>query len=127
MIVSRSGVPSVADVCDGLALLREVALGQSIGVPIEMSIVIDEPAVGAQLIDRCTAALAMEKFNDTTVCGRQHRRSLRRRNIDGVVDSAFRPGFGKSVAQLIGAHTCNRNNQFSGRRRYARSILRIIQ
>ena len=111
MIIPCSGVSGIADIGDSLTLPGEVSFRQTLGISIQVRIVKYEPAISAQLINGRAATIAVKKFHDGSVRGGDHGSSERRWNIDRVVDPAFGTRFRKCIAQLIGPHTGDRNNQ----------------
>ena len=111
MIIPCYGVSGIADIGDSLTLPGEVSFRQTLGISIQVRIVKDEPAISAQLINGRAATIAVKKFHDGSVRGGDHGSSERRWNIDRVVDPAFGTRFRKCIAQLIGPHTGDRNNQ----------------
>src|SRR6266404_1008829 len=60
MVVSRTGVSGIANIGDGFPLFGEMPFGQTIGISIEVRVIIDELAVHAQLINGRAAARALE-------------------------------------------------------------------
>jgi len=111
MIIPRSSVSGIADIGDSLTLPGEVSFRQTLGISIQVRVVKDEPAVSAQLINGRAAPIAVKKFHDGSVRGGDHGSSERRWNIDRVMNPAFGTRFRKCIAQLIGPHTRDRNNQ----------------
>ena len=111
MIIPCSGVSGIADIGDSLTLPRKVPFRQTLGISIQVRIVKDESAVGAQLINGRAATIAVKEFNDGSVRRGDHGSSERRWNIDRVMDPAFCSRIGKCIAQLIGPNPGDRNNQ----------------
>ena len=115
MIIPCSGVSGIADIGDSLTLPGEVSFRQTLGISIQVRIVKDEPAISAQLINGRAATIAVKKFHDGSVRGGDHGSSERRWNIDRVMNPPFRTRVRKCVAQLIGPHTGDRNDQLGWR------------
>ena len=111
MIIPGSGVSGIAHVGDRFTLSGEVPFRQPLGITIQVRIVKNESAVTAQLIDGGAAPIAVKEFNDGAVRRGNDRGSERRGNIDRVMDPPFCARVRKRVAQLIGPHTGDRNNQ----------------
>lgn len=111
MVVARAGVSGVADVGNHLSLAHVFSLDDSGSVAREVSVVEDKFLVWTKLIDRGSAALALEEFQNATIgCG-QHRSSTGRHNIDGIVQSPFRSCVAKRVEQLLRFDARNGNDQ----------------
>ena len=111
MIIPCSGISGIADIGDRLALPGEVSFRQPFGISIQVRVVIDESAVSAQLINGRAATVAVKEFNDGSVRRSDNRSSKRRWNIDRIMDPAFCTRIRKRIAQLIGAHSGDRNNK----------------
>ncbi len=111
MIIPCSGVSGIAHIGDSFALLSEVSFRQAVGISIQVRIVKYESAVSAQLINGRAATIAVKEFHDSTVRGGDNGSSERRWNIDRVMHPVFGTRFRKCIAQLIGPHTGDRNNQ----------------
>src|SRR6266478_861821 len=60
MVVSLAGVSRIANIGNGFPLPGEMALHQTLGISIEVRVVINELAVHTQLINGRAAALALE-------------------------------------------------------------------
>lgn len=111
MIIPCSGVSRIAYVGDYFTLFGEVPFREPLGISIQVRVVKDKTAVGAQLINSRAATIALKKFKDGPVRRGNDRRSEWRWNIDRVMNPPFGPRVRKCVAQLIGPHTGDRNNQ----------------
>ena len=98
VVVSRPGVPRVADERNSFALFREVTHGQPFGIPIQVRVVVNELVVCAQLVNGRATAVALKKFQNGSVGDGEHRCSFGRGNINRVVNAAFGPGVRKRVA-----------------------------
>src|ERR1041385_5866568 len=88
MIIAGAGVPSIANVPDRLALRYRASFLQTVGIAIQMGVVVDKLFVAAQLVDGVAAVLTLKQSHDLAVGSREHRCSLRGRNVDGVVHAS---------------------------------------
>ena len=111
MIIPCSGVSGIADIGEGLTLPGKVSFRQALGILIQVRIVKDESAVSAQLVNGRAATVAVKEFNDGSVRRSDNRSSKRRWNIDRIMNPAFCTRIRKRIAQLIGAHSGDRNNK----------------
>src|SRR5258705_6671438 len=112
MEISNTGVTSVADISDNFPLLHKLTSREAIGIPLQMGVIKHQLLVGAELIDCCPAALALEEFDNLAVGSSDDRSSCWGRNIDGVMDAAFRTRIRERVQQLIWPYANHWNDQF---------------
>jgi hypothetical protein len=111
VIISGSGVPGVADVSDRLALVHKAAFVQTVGIAIQMTVVVNELLVTTHLVDCRTTGLALKQFENLAAGNRQHRRPFGRRDIDSIVYASITTRCRKCVDQLIRAHSRYGNDQ----------------
>src|SRR5438477_9835715 len=76
-----------ADVADHLATLHLRAFDQTRRVVVEMRVVVGEMIGGIELVDRDAAERAVEELGDAAIVGRDHRRALRRHDVERLVGS----------------------------------------
>ena len=69
VIVSRSRVAGVADVCDDSAASDVIVLMHIIGAPHQMSVVIDVLSIVAHLVDGGAAGYAVKELYDLAIGG----------------------------------------------------------
>lgn len=112
VIVSGAGVAGVADIGNDFSLLRKLTGSKAFGVALQMSVIKHESPIGAELVDRCATAFALEEFDDLAVGSGHNRRSRRRRNVDRVVDAALGARIRECIQQLIRPYAHDRNNEF---------------
>lgn len=111
MVIPGSGVSGVADIGDSFTLPGEVSFRQTLGISIQVRVVKNESAVSAQLINGRAATIAVKEFQDGSIRGGDHGSSECRWNVDRVMNSAFGACIRKCIAQLIGPHASDRNDQ----------------
>ncbi len=89
--------------------MHGLALAQSIGVAIEMCVVVAEGPGWVELIDRETAGLAGEQLGHRTVLSRDHRCPPRRHDVDRFVGLAGAARFRERIPQLRPFHAFYRH------------------
>src|SRR5438093_29001 len=89
MKISRAGVPGVADISNDLALPYKLTFHHAVGIALQMSVIKDELLAGAELIDGCSAAFALEEFYDLAIGSGHHRSPDGGGNINSVVHAPF--------------------------------------
>src|SRR6266850_212324 len=110
MIISRACVSTIANVRNRFPLFGEMTFGQTFRISIEVCVVVDEPTISTQLINRYAPAFALKKFYDRSVGRSNDGSSSRSGYINRIVNASFRARFRKSIAQLLRPHPGNGND-----------------
>ena len=111
MVVTGSGVPSVAYVGNDVSLAHVVSFREAGGVAGEVSIIEDQFLVWTKLINRRAPTFALKEFQNATVCRGEDWSSGRRGNIDRVVNSTFRSRIVERIKQLFRPDPGHGNDQ----------------
>src|SRR6266404_2264788 len=112
MVIAWTSISGVSDVGNNISLPYITSLCKAIGITLEMGIIEDQLFISAQLVNSCSAALALEQFSNYSVSSGQDWGSRSSRNIDRIMHSPFRPRIGESIDQLIWSHASDGNNEF---------------
>ena len=112
--ISRAGVTGVADITNNFALTQKLSGYQSVGVALQMGVIKHELFIGAELIDCCATAFALEEFYDLAIGSGHHRRSRRRRNIYRIMHPSRGARVSEGVQQLIRPDSHDGNDQLQG-------------
>src|SRR4029078_11034997 len=111
VVVDSARVSGISDERDHASASNDVMLFQPIGTTLKMRVVKDQLAVSAQFIDRDTAGVRIEKFDDLAISCRKHGRAGRCHDINGVVRSTAGTRLCKRVYQLITSYAFYRDEQ----------------
>ena len=95
--ISGACIAGIADIADNFPLLYKFASGKTIGIPLQMGVIVDEFLVWTELINCGSAAFALEEFNNLAIGSSYDWSSRRGRNIDSIVN----PTFGAGVRECV--------------------------
>src|SRR5437773_3984727 len=115
MVVSRAGIPTIADVGDCFTLFGEMTFGQAFRISIEVCVVVDELTISAHLINRGATAFARKEFHDGSVRRGNYGGAPRSRDINRIMNASFRARLREGISQLFGPHSDHWNDQIRGR------------
>ena len=111
MVVTGACVSGVADIRDYLTLPHDVSFSQAIGVVREVRVIKDQLLIGAELIDRCTAAFALKELLNLAVSGGKDGSFSSSGDVDRIVNTAFGARGVKGVDQLFRFDSSDRNDE----------------
>jgi hypothetical protein len=104
----RRSVACRSYVADDIAAVKHFPFNETGRVMIEMRVVVDHPLVRIGFVDRDAARLANEKFADSSVDCREHRRVARRHDVERAMHMAG-SRIGEVVLQIHRANTRDGN------------------
>src|SRR5260370_37238798 len=112
MVIAWTSITGVSHISNDIPLLYVVAFSNSLGVPLEVSVIENKLLIVAQLIDRRATSLAMEQFNDFAVGRCDDRSTGGSGDIDFIMHSTFRPCVSERIDQLTWFHAGYGNDKF---------------
>ena len=108
MVVAGAGIAGITDKTNNLTAANRLSFTYPVGIAHQMTIIVDICARAVRLIEHYSAAIALMKFQHSSIVRCQYRGIAWRHYIQGSVGAPFGSRILKGIAQLTRPYPCNR-------------------